>query len=87
MELDTGTTLTIVSEKTYQSLFSPHAAPQLKTSKAKHKTYPGEILTILGETNVSINYKDQTFDQSIPVAAGDGPSLLGCEWLSWIGSS
>ena len=49
MELDTRATVSIVSEKTYQNLFSPHAAPQLKTSKAKLKAYAGEILTILGD--------------------------------------
>ena len=37
VELDTGATLSIVSEKTYQSLFSVYASPQLKTSKAKLK--------------------------------------------------
>ena len=55
-ELDTGATLSIVSEKIYQYLLSPHAALQLKTSKAKLKTYTGEFLTILGETNVSVYY-------------------------------
>lgn len=36
------------------------------------------------ETNVSVNYKNQTSDQSLLVVAGDGPSLLGCDWLSQI---
>ena len=48
MELDTGATLSLVSEKTYHSLFSPDTAPQLKASKAELKTYTGEVLNILG---------------------------------------
>ena len=82
MELDTGATLSIVSEKTYQSLFSPDAAPELKTSKAKLKTYTEEALNILGEITVTVNYRNQVTEQSLLVVAGDGPSLLGCDWLS-----
>ena len=33
---------------------------------------------------MSVNYKNQTSDQSLLVVAGDGPSLLGCDWLSQI---
>ena len=69
MELDTGATLSIVSEKTYQSLFSPHAAPQLKPSTAQLKTYMGEVLRILGEITVTVCYKDQKSDLSLLVAA------------------
>ena len=39
MELDTGATLSLVSEKTYRSLFPP-----VKASQAELKTYTGEIL-------------------------------------------
>ena len=38
MELDMGATLSLVSEKTYHSLFSPDTALQLKASKAELKT-------------------------------------------------
>ena len=69
MELDTGVTLSMVSEKTYQSLFSPHAAPQLKPSTAQLKTYTGEVLRILGEITVTVCYKDQKSDLSLLVAA------------------
>ena len=84
MELDTGATLSIVSEKTYQSLFSPQAAPQLKPSTVQLKTYTGEVLTILGEITVTVCYKDQQSDLNLLVVAGNGPSLLGRDWLSQI---
>jgi len=55
MELDTGATLSIVSEKTYHSLFSPDIAPQLKTCQAEFKTYTGEILNILETITVTVS--------------------------------
>ena len=77
MEMDTGATLSIISEKTYQSLFSPHAAPQLKPSTTQLKTYTGEVLQILGEITITVCYTDQKFDLSLLVVAGNGSSLLG----------
>ena len=62
MELDTGTTLSLVSEKTYHSLFSPDAVPQLKASKSELKTYTGEVLNILGTIIVIVSYKGQIAD-------------------------
>ena len=47
-------------------MLSPHAAPPLKTSKAELKTDTGEVLTILGEINVTVYYKDYMSDQSFP---------------------
>ena len=84
MELNTGATLSIVSEKTYQSLFFSQAPPQLKPSTAQLKTYTGEVLRILGEITVTVCYKDQKSDLSLLVVAGNGPSLLGRDWLSQI---
>ena len=84
MELDTGATLSLVSEKTYHSLFSPDAAPQLKASKAELKTYTGEVLNILGTITVTVSYKDQVADLNLLVVAGDGPSLMGRDWLNHI---
>ena len=84
MELGTGATLSIVSEKTYQSLFSPQAAPHLKPPTTQLKTYTGEVLRILGEITVTVCYKDQKSDLSLLVVARNGPSLLGHDWLSQI---
>ena len=71
-------------KKTYHSLFSPDEAPQLKASKAELKTYTGEVLNILGTITVTVSYKDQVADLNLLVVAGDGPSLMGREWLNHI---
>jgi len=83
MELDTGTTLSIVSEKTYHSLFSPDTAPQVKGLPSRvqnlHKRDPKHF----GNNNCH-SYKDQNADLNLLVVAGEGPSLLGHDWLSHI---
>ena len=68
----------------YHSLFSPDTAPQLKASSAELKTYTGEVLNILGTITVTVSYKGQVADLNLLVVAGDGPSLMGRDWLSHI---
>ena len=84
MELDTGATLSVISEETYHKLFPVETAPALKTSKAQLKTYTGEVIPILGEIEVEVQYKGQHSEQKLLVVAGKGPSLLGRDWLSQI---
>ena len=84
MELDTGATLSIISEETYRKLFSAGKAPTLKASKAQLKTYTGEVIQILGEIEVKIQYKGQEKKLNLLVVAGKGPSLLGRDWLNHI---
>ena len=84
MELDTGATLSIISEETYRTLFPTERAPALKTSKAKLKTYTGELIQTLREIEVTVQYKGQERKLSLLVVTGKGPSLLGCDWLKYL---
>ena len=65
-------------------MFSPDAAPRLRASKAELKTYTAEVLNILGTITVTVSYKDQAVDLNLLMVAGDGPSLLGRDWLNHI---
>ena len=84
MELDTGATLSIISEETYRTLFPTERAPSLKTSKAKLKTYTVELIQTLGEIEVTVQYKGQERKLSLLVVTGKGPSLLGRDWLKYL---
>lgn len=64
MELDTGATLSVISEETYHKLFSAENAPTLKTSKAQLKTYTGEVIPIKGEIEVKVQYKGQKVNKN-----------------------
>ncbi len=54
---------------------------QLKESSVLLKTYTGERLAVVGDVDVKVQYKNQTRDSVLTVVTGNGPSLLGRNWL------
>ena len=81
MEVDTGATLSIISQRTYERLWDKENAPRINPSKARLRTYTGEIIDILGELVVEVVFGKQRETCSLIVVQGDGPSLLGRDWL------
>ena len=59
MEADTGNLASIISEATYQKLWSKAEAPQLHPSTVQLRTYMGEELKILGSITVTVEYRSQ----------------------------
>ena len=49
MELDTGATLSVISEQTYHKLFSTGKGPTLRNITTQLTTYTGEAIEILGQ--------------------------------------
>ena len=84
MELDTGATLSLISEKTYKETFPAETAPSLQASNAQLKTYTGEVIKVLGAIEVEVTHNEQKKQLNLLVVAGEGPSLLGRDWLSHI---
>ena len=82
MELDTGASLSIISEKTFCALWPLQARPKLQTSSVKLHTYTKEAIKVLGSITVKVAYKTQVKDLPLLVVAGEGPSLLGRNWLA-----
>lgn len=56
--------------------------PVLQLSAIKLRTYTGEIIGCLGEISVSVGYNQQQHSCQLVVAKGEGPCLLGRDWLS-----
>ena len=78
MELNTGASLTIMSEKTLKQKL-PHL--ELQPSAIILKTYSGEQLKVLGQAQVKVTYKTQEVEAPLIVVAGEGPTLFGRNWL------
>ena len=78
MELDTGATITIVPEKKFREIL-PRA--KVEKSDVHLKTYTGESLPVVGEVVVSVKHDKQAKDLVLTIVGGDGPSLLGRDWL------
>ena len=81
MEIDTGASLSLVSEQTYQELWP---SVPLQSTSMNLKTYSGTPLKVLGLMNVEVCYEQQTITLPLLVVAGIGASLLGRNWLEKI---
>jgi hypothetical protein len=84
MEIDTGASVSIISEATYDKLWPKARAPALQDSTARLRTYTGEELRVLGTINVVVLAKGIEEHLPLVVVAGNGPSLLGRDWLERI---
>ena len=82
MEIDTGASLSIMSEQTYHSLWQTQSRPDLQPTTVKLHTYTKEPIKVLGIITVHVCYKEQNKSMPLLVVAGHGPSLLGRDWLA-----
>ena len=78
MEVDTGAAVSLVSEKTYKSIL-PEST--LQNSRAQLRTYSGEQIPVLGQVEVEVCYGEQRAKLPLLVVAGEGPCLMGRDWL------
>ena len=78
MEIDTGAAVSIISESQQKELFPDTS---LDTSQVELTTYTGERMDVVGQWNVQAQYGQQSKTLPLIVVTGDGPSLLGRNWL------
>ena len=81
MEVDTGISISLISENTYCNKWKARKRLPLLPSDACLYTYSGELTKVLGTTSITVYYKDQIKKLSLLVVPTDGPSLLGRDWL------
>ena len=82
MEVDTGTSLTIISEDTRERIWPTQPALPLHPIDVKLRTYTEEAIPVLGKLMVKVQYQGQAEKLPFSVVAGDEPSLLGRNWLA-----
>ena len=78
MQVDTGTTVSLVSEETYCRMWPQKSLQQATTVL---RTYSGEQISVCGCMNVEVVYGHQQLTLPLLVIKGNGPSLLGRDWL------
>jgi len=81
MEIDTGAAVSVLSKKTYEKSWKEKSKPVLKVSEVVLRTYSGDVLKVLGEVEVEVEYGNQLETLPLVVVDGDGPNLLGRTWL------
>jgi hypothetical protein len=79
MEIDTGASKSVISRKTLTNIDG-----KMKPTHVKLRTYTGEEIPIVGETMIRVSSGNQTRDFTAIVVEGDGPDLVGRDWLQSI---
>ncbi|XP_042372461.1 uncharacterized protein K02A2.6-like [Plectropomus leopardus] len=79
-EIDSGATASVISEETYRSTWG-HNLPPLRRSRLRLRTYTGQPIPHLGVIYVDISAEGQKAKARLVIAKGNGPSLLGRDWL------
>ena len=83
MEVDTGAAVSIISNKTRNSIPNLQNLT-LQPTEIKLRTYTGEIIQVMGELLVTVEYQDQNACVPLLVVQDEGPSLIGQNWLTQI---
>ena len=83
MEIDTGASMTILSSQTYRKLWKNGNRPTLRPTNVKLRSYGGHPISVLGTISVSVKTKpeEQARTLQLLVVEGNGPNLLGRDWL------
>ena len=78
MEIDTGASLSLISEATWKRLW-PNK--RLLPSTVKLRMYTGEPLSVRGSMLARVKHGKHEAQLTLLVVRGEGPSLLGRDWL------
>lgn len=82
MEIDTSASVSIVSEETFNHIQKGLDTVGLQKSSVQLQTYTREAIKVLGSITVLVEHNDQNTMLSLIVTEGDGPTLLGRDWLT-----
>ena len=77
MDVDTGASLSVISEELYNSLFSADQAPKLEESGIVLRTYNGNEVKPKGSCSVNVCYDGIEYSLLLLVVGGKVPALLG----------
>ena len=79
MEVDTGESHTLMSEKLFQQMWPRRS---LLPSPIRLGSYTKQPIVVRGCCNVNVHYRSQSRVMPLLIVQGDGPTLLGRDWLS-----
>lgn len=82
MQVDTGASFSIVNECTWRSLRSRLPRAALQPVRLTLRTWTETPVLLLGQVTLPVRYKEVNRDLCVIVAKGNGPNLLGRDWLA-----
>lgn len=81
MEIDTGASVSIMSETTYDSVFKQEKPSLHKGEHVELRTYTGQKIPVVGSCSVTVEHNNQKTELPLLIVSGQGPNLLGRDWL------
>ena len=82
MELDTGAAYSVITQTTYQRIAQQKSINSLEPSDLRLRSYSGDNIQVYGQVPVVVRYGQQERELYVQVVAGNGPDLMGRDWLS-----
>lgn len=82
MQVDTGAGFSIINERTWHMLRTRRPSTALRRVALSLRTWTETPVQLLGQISVPVQYKGVVQDLRVIVAKGNGPNLLGRDWLA-----
>ena len=82
IEIDTGASVSLISQVAFDKLQSSVTLLPLKTEQIKLRTFIGEEIKVLGSTSVTAQSGEHSATLPLLVVKGNGPNLIGRNWLT-----
>lgn len=81
LEVDTGASRTVISEKTFLRLHAQTPSLVLEPCNISLRSYTGQHIRLKGATAVTVSYKWSSYHLIALVVAGGGSNQLGRDWI------
>lgn len=84
MEVDTVASLSLISncKEAYLSVWGDSNRSTLQTTDICLQIYTGEKIAMMGSLQVDVSHNNQTKQLPLLVVKGQGPNLLGRDWMN-----
>ena len=82
MEIDTGASVSVVGEEIFKAIQRGVKPLELQKSSVQLRTYTGDEIPVRGSVLVPVEHHGQDLTLPLIVTEGNGPPLVGRNWLS-----
>ncbi|KAL3179604.1 hypothetical protein MRX96_037984 [Rhipicephalus microplus] len=85
MEVDSGSTFSLISEATARQIFPNGCIPKLKQLDVVMKDYQGNCIAVQGMATVTVKFRGFAGSLKLVIVKGQRQSLLGLDWFPALG--
>ena len=82
MEIDTGVSVSVVGEGIFKAIQRGEQPLELQKTSIRLRTYTGGEIPVRGSVRVPVEHNGQNQTLPLIVTEGEGPSLIGRDWLA-----